>query len=193
MKIYVCSSNQGKLRDFTLAGSQAGIAVEPLPELANIAPPDETGVTFEENAIIKAIYYSQFADAPVLADDSGLEVDALGGEPGVFSARYAGSGASDNENNRLLLERLRNAMNRHARFVCVIALARAGSLITTVRGSVSGEISAAPRGSEGFGYDPLFFYPPLGCTFGELSPEQKFGVSHRGNAARQLAEFLKHA
>lgn len=191
MTVFVCSTNPGKLRDFALAASHAGIEIEPLPGLESIAAPAETGATFEENAIIKAVYYSGFTNEMVVADDSGLVVDGLGGEPGVYSARYAGPNATDEQNNALLLQRLQNALNRHARFVCAIALAQAGSLITTVHGSVAGEIAYQPAGSGGFGYDPLFFYPPLGRTFGELTPEEKFSVSHRGNAARALADFLK--
>lgn len=191
MRIYVCSTNAGKLRDFALAAENTRVSIEALPNHGGIEAPAETGATFEENAIIKATYYSAFSDALVMADDSGLEVDALGGEPGVYSARYAGENVSDEQNNARLLQRLKGVMNRHARFICAIAVAREGSLVTTVHGSVSGEITEAPRGTQGFGYDPLFFYLPLGRTFGELSPEQKFEVSHRGNAARLMAEFLR--
>lgn len=191
MKILVCSTNAGKIRDFQLAASQAGVAIEALPGLRDIAPPEETGSTFEENAVLKAIYYSHFTPGLVLADDSGLVVDGLGGEPGVYSARYAGPDATDEQNNALLLEKLKHVINRHARFVCAIALAQSAALITTVEGSVSGEIADEPKGNEGFGYDPLFLYRPLERTFGQLAPEEKFAISHRGNAARALADFLK--
>src|SRR5207248_2994310 len=127
---------------------------------------------------------SVFTSKAVLADDSGLEVDALQGAPGVYSARYAGPNATDEDNNNLLLRELRNATDRHARFVCVLALAQGGRLLTTVRGVVEGRILAAPCGHGGFGYDPLFFYPPLNRSFAELTSQEKFRVSHRGNALR---------
>jgi XTP/dITP diphosphohydrolase len=190
MKLFACSSNRGKLREFALAGGSE-FTVEPLPNLKTIAPPEETGATFEENAAIKALYYSQFTDELVFADDSGLEVDALGGEPGIFSARYAGPDATDAANNELLLRRLENELNRHGRFVCSIALACSRKLLHTVRGTVEGEILKEPRGNHGFGYDPLFFYPPENCNFAELDGEAKFQVSHRGNAVRALFAWLR--
>jgi XTP/dITP diphosphohydrolase len=189
VKIYCATSNAGKLREFQLA--LAGqVDVEPLPGLAGIAPPEETGVTFEANAIEKTLYYSQFCDELVFADDSGLAVDALDGAPGVYSARYAGPGTTDDANNRLLLERMRGVANRAARFVCVIALARRGERLATFRGEVEGTLIEEPRGTSGFGYDPLFFYPPFGCTFGEAPLADKMRVSHRGRALAQLAEWL---
>jgi XTP/dITP diphosphohydrolase len=186
MILYACSSNPGKLKDFALATIHA----EPLPNLRDIVPPEETGATFEENARLKAVYYSGFTPELVFADDSGLEVDALNGAPGVHSARYAGLRATDDENNELLLRNLANTSRRSARFVCVLALAYQGQVLETFRRSVEGEILCAPRGHGGFGYDPLFFYPPLGCAFAELAPERKFAVSHRGNALRALAAYL---
>ena len=139
---------------------------------------------------MKAAYYSRFAPGPLFADDSGLEVDALGGEPGVYSARYAGAQADDQANNRLLLERLGDKSNRGGRFVCVIALAEAGEVRQTFRGEVEGEILHEARGPGGFGYDPLFYYPPFGCSFGEVDGEKKFDVSHRGKALRSLLNYL---
>lgn len=189
MKLYACSTNKGKLREFALAVGEK-FQVEPPPEIRSVTPPEETGATFEENAAIKAIYYSNLTNEFVFADDSGLEVDALGGEPGVYSARYAGAGATDEANNALLLDRIKHHTNRHARFVCAIALARSGKLIHTVRGTVEGEILDEPRGENGFGYDPLFFYPPAKCGFAELTDKQKFDISHRGNAARALFDWL---
>jgi XTP/dITP diphosphohydrolase len=188
--IYCASGNPGKLREFHLAGALLGIDIEPLPGLKSMVPPEETGSTFEENACLKAVYYSQFAPGPLFADDSGLAVDALGGAPGVISARYAGENATDDANNRLLLERLRGVEDRTARFVCVIALAEQGRVIRTFRGEVMGRILDEERGPGGFGYDPMFFYEPFGCTFGEVGDEKKFGVSHRGNALRTMLEFL---
>jgi XTP/dITP diphosphohydrolase len=188
MILYACSSNPGKLKDFALAACP--VVVEPLPGLGKIAPPEETGATFEENARLKALYYSRFTPELVFADDSGIEVDALRGAPGVYSARYAGPNATDAENNTRLLRELEGVAERSARFVCVIILARAGEVLGTFSGAAEGEILPAPRGSGGFGYDPLFFYPPSACAFAELTPEEKLSVSHRGKALRALCEFL---
>jgi XTP/dITP diphosphohydrolase len=161
--------------------------------MRDIPASPEDGVTFEENAAQKAIYYSCFAEGLLFADDSGLEVDALSGAPGVYSARYAGEHAGDAANNALLLERLEHHSDRAARFVCVIALAESGKLIRTFRGTVEGEILRAPRGAGGFGYDPLFFYPPFGQTLAEVPDEHKFAVSHRGYALREMLAWLSLA
>ena len=190
MKVYCATGNPGKLREFHLAGEVLGIDVEPVPDMKKIVAPEETGATFEENARIKAEYYSRFAPGLLFADDSGLEVDALGGAPGVYSARYAGEQATDQQNNSLLLERLRGQRNRTARFICVIALAEKGKAIQTFRGAVEGRIIDEARGPAGFGYDPLFYYEPFGGTFGEVDGERKFEVSHRGQALRKLLEYL---
>lgn len=192
-RLWLCSSNAGKLRDFAVAARQIGetrISIAPLPTLAQIRPPDETGKTFEENAILKARYYSGFAQEPVLADDSGLEVETLHSAPGVHSARYAGLGASDAENNDLLLRNLESCDNRGARFVCVLAVAQRGEVLLTVHGSVEGVILREAQGTGGFGYDPLFFCAPLQRSFGELPPEEKLLVSHRGVALRKLLQQL---
>jgi XTP/dITP diphosphohydrolase len=190
VKIYCATGNQGKLREFRLAGELLGIEVKPLDRLDSIPAPEENGSTFEDNARLKAEYYSRFAPGPLFADDSGLVVDALGGEPGVNSARYAGPGATDETNNRLLLERLRDNPRRTGRFVCVIALANNGEVRQTFRGEVEGEILHEARGPGGFGYDPLFYYPPFNCSFGEMDGPKKFDISHRGKALRALFGFL---
>jgi XTP/dITP diphosphohydrolase len=190
LKIYCATGNPGKLREFRLAGELLGIDIEPLADLKSIAAPEESGATFEENARLKAAYYSRFAPGPLFADDSGLEVDALAGEPGVYSARYSGPHATDESNNRLVLERLGNSLNRTARFVCVIALAEGGEVRRTFRGEVAGEILPEARGPGGFGYDPLFYYRPFACSFGEVDGPKKFEVSHRGAALRALLESL---
>jgi XTP/dITP diphosphohydrolase len=190
VKIYCATGNPGKLREFRLAGELLGIDIEPLADLKTISAPEENGATFEENARLKAAYYSRFAPGPLFADDSGLEVEALGGEPGVYSARYAGADATDNANNRLLLERLGDGRNRAGRFVCVIALAEGGEVRKTFRGEVEGEILHEARGPGGFGYDPLFYYPAFGCSFGEVDGPEKFAVSHRGKALRGMLEYL---
>ncbi len=189
MMLYAATSNAGKLRELLMAREGSGLTdlnVEVLPNLRDIAPPAEDGATYEENAATKAVYYSGFTTGLVLAEDSGLEVEALGGAPGVRSARYAGVGATEAANNALILESLAGQANRRARFVSVAALARRGRLIQSVRGEVSGLILTELRGDRGFGYDPLFFYEPFACSFGELTPERKFEVSHRGNALRAL-------
>lgn len=182
MKVYCATKNPGKLLEFE---------ADPLPNLSSVEPPEETGATFEENAVQKAIYYSRFTDDYVFVDDSGLSVDALAGAPGVYSARFAGPRATDEENNRLLIEKLQAVKNRAARYICVIALARRGKLIGTFLGEVEGRIIDEPRGANGFGYDPHFFYPPFDCTFAEASPDKKQSVSHRGQALRRMRAYLE--
>jgi XTP/dITP diphosphohydrolase len=188
MIVYCATSNPGKLREFQLAAPD--FDVRPLPQ--RVEPPAETGDTFEHNAIEKALYYGRLVDGYLFADDSGLEVDALGGEPGVRSARYAGPGATDADNNALLLERMRGVADRAARFVCVIALVKDGRLVRTFRGSVDGRILDAPRGEGGFGYDPLFYHEPSGCTFGEAPIGAKMLVSHRAQALNAMFAFLRN-
>lgn len=158
--------------------------VQILPGLRAFAPPEETGSTFEGNAALKAAYYSRFTHHLTLADDSGLEVTALDGAPGIFSARYAGPHATDEENNRMLLKNLEPHSNRTARFVSVVAIAQLGEVIASALGTVEGAILPEPRGDGGFGYDPLFFYPPFGGSFAEITDEQKLSVSARGIALR---------
>lgn len=183
--MYACTSNAGKLRELEAAAG-SGLEVRTLPRIQTIAPPEETGSSFEENAVLKALYYSDFTREAVLCDDSGLEVDALDGAPGIYSARFAGEQASHAENNQLLLRRLGKTAARAARFVCVVAVAKAGAVVGTARGTVEGEILFAPRGHQGFGYDPLFLYPPLQRSFAELTGEEKQSISHRGRAMRAL-------
>lgn len=182
MKFWCASTNRGKLREFRLAGADVDI----LPGMSKVAPSPENGMTFEENAVEKAIYYSRLAEGILFADDSGLVVGTLGGAPGVHSARFAGEQATSEANNALLLERLAGVADRRARFVCVIAVALGGKLLETFRGEVEGEILETPRGVGGFGYDPLFFYPPLDRGLAELSEDEKFAISHRGQAFRKM-------
>lgn len=191
MILYCATTNAGKIAEFRLA-SESAFVIEPLPGLHNISPCEETGATFEANACQKALYYGQHASGWLFAEDSGLEVDALGGEPGVYSARYAGPDATDQANNDLLLSRLESSSNRAARYVCVIALVHNGALAATFRGTVEGKILSAPQGAGGFGYDPLFYYPPFASTFAEVSRERKQTVSHRGAALKKLVAYLKH-
>lgn len=183
MKLYCASGNRGKLREFALV-ARPGVEIEPV---TGVPPCDETGSTFEDNAVEKAIYYSRHAPGLLFADDSGLEIDALGGAPGIYSARYAGG---DGENNARVLREMAGEANRAARFVCVIALAKAGRLIQTFRAEVEGEILSAPRGDGGFGYDPLFFYPPFQCSLAEVPADEKFEISHRGQALAMMMNYI---
>jgi XTP/dITP diphosphohydrolase len=189
LKLYCATTNHGKLREFQQA-LEGSFQVQALPGLSSIAPPEETGVTFEENAVLKALYYAEFCDGYLFVDDSGLEVQALDGAPGVYSARFAGPNATDAANNRLLLDRMSGVADRAARFVCVVALAERGRLVQTFRGEVEGRLLETPRGASGFGYDPLFFFPPFGCTFGEAALDRKMEVSHRAQALRQMRAYL---
>jgi XTP/dITP diphosphohydrolase len=200
--IYVATSNPGKLRDFAAAADVYKVTVIPLPDLNTIPAPDEDGITFEDNARIKALYYSAFAsEALVIADDSGLEVDALKGEPGIRSARYAEdvsylgpTGANiDERNNAYLLHRLVSHATGKltARYRCVIAAARDGKILLTTDGSVEGEILADPCGTGGFGYDPLFYLPELKKTMAEVDLETKNRLSHRGKAFFKLLEEMR--
>ena len=203
LRLYAATTSQGKLRDFRTAARAFSVAIDPLPGIESISPPEEDGATFEANAVLKALYYSRFAPgALVLADDSGLEVDALGGAPGVRSARFAADSglvdspdANDNTdvwNNMVLLQRLAtvSAAHRTARYHCVLAAARVGVLCHTADGSVEGMILDAPRGTGGFGYDPLFYLPELDHTMAEIDPETKLSLSHRGRALVKLLPLL---
>ncbi len=189
MRLYCATTNAGKLREFKTA-FHSSVQLESLPGLEAIPVFEETGATFEENAVQKALYYSKHCSGLLFAEDSGLEVDALGGAPGVYSARFAGPQATDEANNRLVLERMRGIDNRIARFVSVIALAGAGRLVQTFSGEVEGRILDEPRGLNGFGYDPIFFYEPFGCTLGEAPLQRKMEVSHRAMALAKLAKYL---
>jgi XTP/dITP diphosphohydrolase len=185
MTLYCATGNPGKLHEFRMASPH----IEPL---LGIPACEETGATFEENAIQKALYYSRHADGILFADDSGLEVEALHHAPGIYSARYAGVGAGNQQNNDLLLKNMEGVANRKARFVCVVALAKRGKLVQTFRGEVEGEILTDLHGAEGFGYDPLFYYPPFGKSFGEVPDDEKFAVSHRGIALMSMMNYLKY-
>jgi XTP/dITP diphosphohydrolase len=196
--ILIATSNTGKLRDFAAAAAEHGIAVAGLPNFSSLPQVPEDEPTFEANARKKAEAYSRFAPGDiVLADDSGLEVKALGGAPGVRSARYAAhsseENASDDANNARLLAELQGVPDDHrqAQFVCVIAAARDGKALASFRGEAQGVIFHAPRGSGGFGYDPLFYFPQLGKTFAELSAPEKARVSHRGQAFRKFLEWME--
>jgi XTP/dITP diphosphohydrolase len=189
-RLFCATGNAGKLREFRMAAREAPVEIELLPRFRELPPAVEDGMTFAENAVRKALHYGHYAEGPLFADDSGLEVDALGGAPGVYSARFSGPEATDESNNRLLLEKLRGIPDRAARFVCAIALVEAGEVRGVWHGAVEGRILDGPRGGNGFGYDPLFWYEPFGCTFGEAADEEKFAVSHRGQALRKMLAAL---
>ena len=192
-RLLVATFNPGKVREFAEALGHEGFTVIGLDTLDDRTEVEETGDTFEANARQKAEGYSRRCDLPVLADDSGLEVDALGGDPGVLSARYGGAGLDDEGRNRKVLEALsdvRDPARRTARFRCVLAIALRGETLATFAGVIEGRILESPRGSNGFGYDPLFFHPPSDCTTAELSLARKRAVSHRGQAIRGFLDAL---
>jgi XTP/dITP diphosphohydrolase len=202
-RILIATSNAGKLRDFAGAAARFGVEISGIPEFSSLPAVVEDGLTFEANARKKAEAYSRYAPGEiVVADDSGLEVDALNGAPGVHSARYAApdlqnkqpheadANTDDEANNARVLRELKDVPQekRTGRFVCILAAARDGETLATFRGTAEGIILHAPRGTNGFGYDPLFYFPAIGKTFAELSAEEKSKYSHRGAAFR---EFLK--
>jgi XTP/dITP diphosphohydrolase len=199
--VLLATSNPGKVRDFAGAVAPHGITVSPISGFSSLPQVVEDGSTFEENARKKADHYSQAVPRElVLADDSGLEIDALGGAPGIHSARYAAddphaahSNSEDAANNARVLRELAGipAEKRTARFICVLAAARDGETLQTFRGAVEGFILEAPRGDNGFGYDPLFYFAQIGKTFGELSAEAKAQFSHRGEAFRAFLRWYR--
>ncbi|MGB9073179.1 MAG: RdgB/HAM1 family non-canonical purine NTP pyrophosphatase [Terriglobales bacterium] len=200
-KVLVATSNAGKLRDFAGAAAPYGIIVAGIPNFSSLPPVVEDGATFEENARKKAEAYSLAVPGElVLADDSGLEIDALGGAPGVHSARYAAEephtaegNTEDEANNARVQRELAGvpAEKRTARFVCVLAAARDGRTLETFRGTAEGIMLDAPRGENGFGYDPLFYFPQIGKTFAELSAVEKAQYSHRGAAFRAFLSWYQ--
>ncbi len=199
--ILVATSNPGKLRDFAGAAAPFGITIVGIPHFSSLPEVVEDGATFEENARKKAESYSRAVPGEViLADDSGLEIDALGGAPGVHSARYAADAppaaernTKDEANNARVLRELAGvpADKRTARFVCVLAVARDGQTLHTFRGAAEGLILDAPRGQNGFGYDPLFYFPQIGKTFAQLSAAEKAQYSHRGAAFRAFLSWYR--
>ncbi len=190
--VVVATRNRGKLREFSGLLSPHGFEVLSIAHLSSDTDPEESGTSFAENARLKALAYSVETPLPVLADDSGLEVDALGGRPGIYSARYAGEVATDEERIGKLLSELAVARgDRTARFVCALALAQQGKLVAEAEGECRGIISLEPRGSHGFGYDPIFYFPELGKTYAELSEMEKNRVSHRAKAVRSLLAKLR--
>jgi XTP/dITP diphosphohydrolase len=194
-ELLVATTNRGKFAEVESSLKYLPLKILPLPSLGNFPVVIEDGATYEENALKKARTLAEYSGYVTLADDSGLEVDALNGAPGIYSARYSGEEGNDQKNNDKLLAVLQHAPDekRTARFVCVLALSEpnsSGMRGWTVRESCEGRIAFALKGGSGFGYDPLFFYPPLGKTFGEIDRETKATVSHRGKALKKLARVL---
>jgi XTP/dITP diphosphohydrolase len=194
MQLNLASSNPGKLAEFKgMADLYPALTLGLLPEFSSFPAFDENAPTFSENAAGKALHYSQFTDAKIMADDSGLVVPALGGIPGVRSARYAGPNATDRERYEKLLVEMRDftGQQRRAHFVCAIAVAQKDRPIAVITARVDGQILESPRGENGFGYDPIFEIIELQKTFAELSPDQKHEIGHRGKAFRRLLEVFQ--
>jgi XTP/dITP diphosphohydrolase len=193
VRLLVATTNRNKLRE--IRGIMAGldVVIDGLDAHPPIEEPEETGATFEENARQKAVYYSTRLGVPAVAEDSGLVIDGLGGEPGVHSARYGGPDADTYDKKFAIVYRRlgeRNALGSAARFVCALALADGARMLFESRGTIEGTIADGPRGDGGFGYDPIFFSPPHGRTLAQLTEEEKAVVSHRGQAFRRLREEL---
>ncbi len=192
-KLLLATTNTGKLKE--IIGILEGVPIElvTLHDLDPIAEPEETGATFAENARLKARYYSTITGLVSVADDSGIEIDALDRAPGVHSARWHGTDYPTKFRKIQELFRERGVSGSTARFVCCVAMADGDAILVETTGAVEGEIAAEPRGSNGFGYDPIFYYPPFDCTLAELDRDKKASVSHRGKAFRALREYLLSA
>lgn len=192
-KIIFATGNEGKMREVRMILQDLGVEILSLKEAGIAADVEENGTTFEENAVIKATEIMKMCGEIVLADDSGLEVDALNKEPGIYSARYMGHDTSYHIKNKSLIDRLegKSGEERNARFVCVIAAAFPDGRVFTTRGTMEGQIGYVERGENGFGYDPIFYLPEYGCYSAELPLEEKNKLSHRGKALRLMKEKLK--
>ncbi len=186
INLVLATHNEGKRREYSQLFKDLPVQIHRLSEFDELAEAKEEGISFEEIAKGKARYAARMLGIPAIADDSGLEVEALNGAPGIRSARYGGEQTNDAANNRKLLEAMRGKDNRHANFVCAIAIAKPSGQTKIYTGRCAGEITRDPRGVNGFGYDPLFWYPPLGRTFAQLTERKKSEVSHRGQAMRRL-------
>ncbi len=192
-KLLLASSNPGKLREYRILSSGHAVDLEPLGDFDALPRFEESVPTFAENAAGKVLHYSRFVEDIVIADDSGIVVPALGGAPGVHSARYAGPQAGDADRVAKLLQEMcgKQGEARRARFVCVLAMAQRGRAIAVFSDCAQGILTEEPGGGEGFGYDPIFFFPPIGRTFAEMTREEKNLHSHRGRAFRKLLAFLE--
>jgi XTP/dITP diphosphohydrolase len=195
MNLLLASSNPGKLREYRVLAGASSIVLELIPDFDALPPFDESAPTFAENSAGKAQHFSRFAEEIVLADDSGLVVPTLGGAPGVHSARYAGPNATDADRVQKLLREMRGKEGdeRRARFVCVAAIARQGRVLAVVSDLAQGVITTEPHGTDGFGYDPVFYFEDLHRTYAETTREEKNRYSHRGKAFRKLLALLKPA
>ena len=192
MKLVLASKNPHKLKELGDILSELGVEVLLESEAGVDVEVEETGTTFEENALLKARAVCEASGLPAVADDSGLCVDALNGAPGVYSARYGGEGLSDTDRSRLLRENMRGQLDRRCRFVSAICCAFPNGDTVTARGECAGTLAYAPKGADGFGYDPVFFVPGLKKTFAELTPQEKNAVSHRGAALREFKVELEN-
>jgi XTP/dITP diphosphohydrolase len=192
--VLLASSNAGKLREYRELARNSPLELDLLSNFRELAEFEETAPTFAENAVGKALYYGRLTDELLMAEDSGLVVPALGGAPGVYSARYAGPKGSDADCVQKLLRAMegKTASQRRARFVCVIALAQKGRALAIVSDFVEGVIAEEPRGAHGFGYDPIFLLPDIGRTSAEISQDEKNRLSHRGKAFRKIRDILIH-
>jgi XTP/dITP diphosphohydrolase len=192
-RVYLASSNEGKLREFRQMAASSPVHFDLLPNFRDLPVFEESAETFAENSAGKALHYSAFTDEMVLADDSGLVVPALNGAPGVHSARFAGPNATDTDRVQKLLQAMHGFAGdqRRAHFVCVISLARRGSVVAVLSDSVHGSLTHQAQGKDGFGYDPIFFSPELGCTFAEASGDDKNRLSHRGKAFKKALALLE--
>ena len=191
MKVIAATHNKGKIREFNEILGKLGFEVLPPNEVGIDIDPEENGSSFAENALIKARAVANLCDYPIIADDSGLCVDALGGAPGIFSARYAGEDASDSDRIKKLLHELDGVSNRRAKFVSAIAFIMPDGEELVTHGEVLGNITLAPDGDSGFGYDPIFLSDELGKTFGRASADEKNKISHRGRALSALYDILE--
>jgi len=192
-KIMIASTNKHKVNEFELMLSPLGYEIHDISEISGFEDVEETGVTFQENAVLKAEHVAKYTDMMVIADDSGIEIESFNWEPGVKSARYLGHDTDYTYKNTVILERMKDETNRYARFVSAIALVIPNEDTKVFTAIFEGEIGTEIRGINGFGYDPIFYLPELGCSSSELSEEEKNKISHRGKALQEVLEYLKES
>ncbi len=192
MKILIATTSTDKLNEMENILSPEGFEIKYLSDFKPLPEPIEDGKTFMENSVIKSVYYSQNIDMLTIADDSGIEIDFLNGEPGVYSARFGGISASGEQKNNIILKKLKGVsiINRGANYTCAVSVAKNGSILKKIEEKCYGIITEKPSGTGGFGYDPVFFFPPFGKTFAEVPLEMKNKVSHRGKALSSLLSYL---
>ena len=190
--IVVASKNKGKIREFEELLCPEGYTVKSLYDFPDMPEIDETGTTFSENAVIKAQAVTDRYHIMAVSDDSGLEIDAFDRQPGIHSARWLGHDTDYTEKNRIVLEMMKDKTDRTCRYACAIAITRPDEEPVVFFDTVEGEIAYEPKGENGFGYDPIIFYPPFGKTMAEMTKDEKNGISHRGKAVRKMEAWLKH-